>query len=130
MSADAFIPGLVYEDCNFCLPGCGADAAVMLRWDNGDEAWSIARLWVHPKLREHGLGARLLTAVTSWADKEGHTLILFVEPIGSDGPTESQLIAWYKRHGFERRPGKHRCALIRKPFKTRKRKEPQLSMLG
>lgn len=123
-TAEACIPGLVYDDCCFCLPGFGADAAVMLRWDSGDEAWSLARLWVHPKLRGRGLGARLLAAVTGWADQEGHPLILFVEPIGHDGPTESQLIAWYRRHGFERRPGKHRCALIRQPRQNRKRKEP------
>lgn len=111
------IPGLTYdaEDCGYHLPDSPGCASFMLRWDYDLEAWSLARLWVEPMCRRFRLGTHLLEHLTAWADAQGHTLILFVEPIGFDGMNTSQLIDWYTRFGFAHRRGKNKCALIRRP---------------
>lgn len=55
--------------------------------------------------RNAGHGAKLLNTVLADADQEQVTLILLVEPDGSTGAlNDSQLFAWYGKHGFTIHP--------------------------
>lgn len=49
--------------------------------------------------RRQGLATKLLREVVMEADREGKTLLLWVKPYGTMG--ERDLIAWYRRFGFE-----------------------------
>lgn len=49
--------------------------------------------------RRQGLATKLLRDVVMEADREGKTLLLWVKPYGTMG--ERDLIAWYRRFGFE-----------------------------
>lgn len=112
------IPPLAYDKDEYrhYLPEYGpGGAGIMLMWDYEHEAWRMTDLQVHPDLREQGLGNRILTIITDWADACGHRLLLFAEPIGNDGPTTTQLIRWYKRYGFTHMPRKHQSVMIRQP---------------
>lgn len=59
----------------------------------------IARINVPTAHRGNGIASELLRQVLEDADKEGVTLHLGVSP--SNGLDYDQLVAWYKRYGFE-----------------------------
>lgn len=59
----------------------------------------INRINVPARFRNQGYGTKLLEMILEDADFENVVLILQVAPSGEMGPDE--LIAWYKRHGFD-----------------------------
>jgi GNAT superfamily N-acetyltransferase len=63
--------------------------------------WTITRINVpsYGDVRGKGHGTALLKRILADADAEG--VELWLEPSPSDGLDYDQLVAWYKRHGFE-----------------------------
>lgn len=62
-------------------------------------AYEIHRINVPSPFRRKGYGTRLLKMITDDADREGANLWLVA--VSSGEMLRSELIAWYKRHGFE-----------------------------
>ncbi len=78
------------------------------------DTWIVNRINVPVNARGSEIGNELLYKLTSWADKYGQTLVLFVSP--SSPLSDKDLRAWYMRNGFERdTSGLHE--LIRYPRK-------------
>jgi len=63
--------------------------------------WIITRVNVPVRHRGQGYASELLKQITDDADREHVSLMLEVSP--SDGLGYSQLVAWYRRHGFHLR---------------------------
>jgi hypothetical protein len=53
--------------------------------------------------RSKGNASRCLDFLCSLADKHQITISLSPGPFGKDGLNKRQLLAWYQRHGFEKR---------------------------
>lgn len=75
-------------------------------------AW-VHRINVPAPARGKGYGTRLLGLITDDADLEGVTV--YLAPLATGGLSQRQLVAWYKRHGFEAGPN---YILIREPSHT------------
>ena len=63
------------------------------------ENWTITRINVLREFRGQKLGTKMLERILRDADREQVTLQL--EPSPSDGLNYTQLVDWYKRHGFK-----------------------------
>jgi N-acetylglutamate synthase-like GNAT family acetyltransferase len=62
----------------------------------------ITNVYVDPASRRKHLATALLNLVCQEADANKITLLLTAHPEESDGPTEEQLIDWYKCFGFQK----------------------------
>ena len=82
---------------NYIDTTTGASAALTRGFNN----WMIVRISVPEARRDRGYGTRLLKRILADADQDGRVLVLC--PIAGNGLTESQLRAWYARHGFRTR---------------------------
>lgn len=61
--------------------------------------WVVNRLNVPIKARGQGVGRRLMKQLTTWADENQQTLVLFINP---SGPMNYEdLKNWYSRNDFE-----------------------------
>lgn len=68
-------------------------------WNGMLEGWIIHRINVPAPARGKGHGTTLLKQICGDADAEGLTLMLAPEPSG--GLEYADLVAWYRRYGFE-----------------------------
>jgi GNAT superfamily N-acetyltransferase len=66
----------------------------------GKPVWQISRINVPEDHRRQGHGTALLKRILADADAEG--VVLELSPLPSDFTfSRTDLISWYKRHGFE-----------------------------
>lgn len=77
----------------------GSLLAVLDMSDYYGEGKIITRINVPEKFRGKGYGRQLLKQATDWADENGITLWLEINPYGQ--MTYDELEAWYKRNGFK-----------------------------
>ncbi len=63
------------------------------------DTWLLTRVNVGKRHRRSGIGTMILCEVCKDADENGVTLVL--EPVGSGDMLSSQLVVWYRKHGFE-----------------------------
>lgn len=70
-----------------------------LSWAGEFNAWLIHRINVPSPARGKGYGRAVLRDICADADAEGVPLIL--APESSGGLEQKELVAWYRRHGFE-----------------------------
>lgn len=75
--------------------------------------WRIARINVPSVSRGQGLGSGLLREFLADVDAEGLTVVL--EPLPSGGLDEVELVAWYRRYGFEWYGDSWESVMIRYP---------------
>lgn len=94
------------------------------------EHYLITRINVPRELRGRGLASELLQEIIEDADEEGVTLE--IHPVSSGSLTRSDLVLWYKRHGFRwgesgisQEPVK---VLIRRPSKVQEIFEEEVNV--
>jgi GNAT superfamily N-acetyltransferase len=73
---------------------------------SGDEICLVTGIRTYPIQRGKGLARQVLRMILEDADQENVTLMLAAQAETFDNPkrpglTQTQLVAWYKRHGFE-----------------------------
>jgi GNAT superfamily N-acetyltransferase len=61
--------------------------------------WVFTRIFVSGEYRANGFGSDLLAKLIEYLDRNNIDLFAYVYSYGS--LTESQLVAWYRRYGFE-----------------------------
>lgn len=111
------------KTCYAVSLGYKAAIADLVRYQGG---MMITRINVPRDHRGKGHARKLLGRILADADKDGVALYLHVS--ASDGLTEQQLDAWYKRHGFVE---KNCLWLVREPrYKGQTNDEsPEAAML-
>ena len=67
--------------------------------DTVDGGWLMTRINVPLQHRGKGVARRLMAQILADADRERQVIKLWVS--ASDGLTDKQLTAWYKRLGFK-----------------------------
>ncbi len=77
-----------------------------------DEAVSISVICTEQRERQKGRASQLLKWICMCADQARVTLVLWVEADDSNGLTEEQLSAWYRRYAFTGSPSN----MTRKPL--------------
>ena len=89
-------------------------AEVRLSSSSSDDELCLSLIYVEAQDRRQGHGERALAALCEAADRDNKTLVLSVEQLGEGGANDSQLRAWYRRHGFILPRGK-RYRMHRRP---------------
>jgi len=62
--------------------------------------YAIRRINTPQELRGRGYASRVLRQIIADADREG--VRLYLEPAATGGLSQTQLVAWYRRHGFKK----------------------------
>ena len=72
------------------------------KWDGEDVIWFKAI--ISPEKQGTGIASHVLKQITKMADKHAVTIYMSPKPFGTvpNKLNKSQLVAWYKRNGFEK----------------------------
>lgn len=93
--------------------GMFAAAIADLSFMEDSQRWQIHRINVMKQFRRTGLGTEILQQILKDADNEGVKLWLL--PVATGGLTQSQLVRWYKKHGFNWTGKPNHTGMERKP---------------
>lgn len=95
----AEVAGEAVGDAHAKLHESAQDAAVQVLRDLGRHRAYLEYMAVQARYRSQGIGGRLLEAVEQWARESGAELIT----LGTNLRSDFGAIAFYEKHGYERR---------------------------